>query len=92
MMTYTDEQVRDIIANPLDNVYSGKVSDCLISILADRTRLQAALDAVDKVAIDLETDAEIVQARNQKLSNTLKSCAKEIRRAIYSIRAEKGDV
>jgi hypothetical protein len=91
MPSYTDEQV---LAQYHKLVRRGQphTAAMLDSLLAERFRLQAALDAVSKVAIDLETDAEIVQARNQKLSNTLKACAKEIRRTIDSARAKKEDV
>lgn len=84
MTSYTDEQVLEHA-----QWQQGATKKIILALLADRTRLQAALDAVSKVAMDLETDAEIVQARNQKLSNTLKVCAREIRLAINSARAKK---
>jgi len=83
MTSYTDEQVRDILANPVDNAYSGKVSDSLISILADRTRLQAEVEACN---------AKVIALRNRLISERTAFYSPHVHHMEHARAMAEGDI
>ena len=99
MTSYTDEQVRAIAGRIL---YTGieQIEDCIRSLLADRTRLQADVDSANAKVIALRnrliSERTAYYSRHVHHMEHARAMAEgdinEFEQAFDSARAKKGDV